>query len=69
MAATVSGAHSAFDVGVVERLFAGRPPGTGGYFYEPAPDGRGFLVNMGPVVEAASTPITVVLNWTAGIRN
>ncbi len=69
MAAAVSGAHSTFDVSAVERLFAGRPPGTGGYFYEPSPDGRRFLVNMGPVVEAASTPITVVLNWTAGIRN
>jgi len=70
MAASVSGAESIFHVGSVERLFTLRPPGTPRYpyEYEPSPDGRNFLVNMGPVVETAPTPITVVLNWTAGIR-
>jgi hypothetical protein len=35
--------------------------------YAVTADGQRFLLQM-PVPEAASTPITVVLNWTAGLR-
>ena len=34
--------------------------------YVPAADGQRFLVNTIPT-EATSSPITVVLNWTAGL--
>jgi len=70
MAASVSGAESTFHVGTVERLFTLRPDDSPRYQYEykPSPDGKRFLVNVGPAVEATPTPITVVLNWTAGIR-
>ena len=68
MAAAVTARDTAFDVGMVEPLFAVRPPGTGGSFYDVSPDGQRFLVNMAPEVTTAPTPITVVVNWTAGLK-
>jgi hypothetical protein len=35
--------------------------------YDVAPDGQQFLLNL-PVEEAVSSPITIVLNWTAGLK-
>jgi eukaryotic-like serine/threonine-protein kinase len=35
--------------------------------YDASPDGRRFLI-VNPVDEAAAPPITVVVNWTSGIR-
>jgi eukaryotic-like serine/threonine-protein kinase len=35
--------------------------------YVPSHDGRRFLVNT-PTGDAATVPITVVLNWTAGLK-
>ena len=68
MAAAVTARETAFDVGTVEPLFAVRPPGTGGTFYDVSPDGQRFLVNMAPEVTTAPTPITVVVNWLAGVK-
>jgi Tol biopolymer transport system component len=68
MAAAVSAQGAAFDVGMAVPLFAVRPPVTPGSYYQVSPDGKRFLVNMAPVVEAAPTPITVVVNWTAGLK-
>jgi Tol biopolymer transport system component len=68
MAAAVTARDTAFDVGTVERLFALRLPATQGLFYDVSPDGRRFLVNMPPEVTTAPAPITVVVNWTAGLR-
>ncbi|MCC6390409.1 MAG: type II toxin-antitoxin system HicA family toxin [Bryobacterales bacterium] len=36
-------------------------------YYSPAVDGRRFLINVAPE-GAVSAPITVVLNWTAGLK-
>jgi hypothetical protein len=37
--------------------------------YAPSPDGQRFLVNVPAGGEAATAPpITVVLNWTAGLK-
>ena len=68
MAAAVSAQGTAFDVGNVVPLFAVRLPGTSRSFYQVSPDGQRFLVNMGPPAQAVSTPITVVVNWTAGLK-
>jgi eukaryotic-like serine/threonine-protein kinase len=68
MAATVSPQGEGFNVGVVAPLFPLRPSGTLGSVYQVSPDGKRFLVNMAPLVEAAPTPITVVVNWTAGVK-
>jgi len=50
--------------------FAPRAGGAGGtptFDYQPTADGRRFLVPV-PLAEEAPTPITVVLNWTAGLK-
>jgi Tol biopolymer transport system component len=68
MVAAVSVRDSAFDVGAVKALFAVRPAGTPRNSYQVSPDGQRFLVNMGPVQAPTATPITVVMNWTAGLK-
>lgn len=35
--------------------------------FDVAPDGQRFLVNV-PLEEATVTPITVVMNWIAGLK-
>ena len=37
------------------------------FFYTPSPDGQKFLLTV-PTGDAAPAPITVVLNWRAGLR-
>jgi hypothetical protein len=74
MAAAVNGRGSAFEVGAVRPLFdtrvAGPPsvrPGQG-RMYDISPDGQRFLVNT-VAEEAASAPITLVVNWPALLKN
>jgi hypothetical protein len=73
MAAEVNGDGSAFEVGAVRELFETRPRlaswlGYGpGVNFDVSADGQGFLVNT--VTETAPPrPITIVVNWTAGLR-
>jgi Tol biopolymer transport system component len=68
MAAAVSAQGAVFAVGVVAPLFRVRPPSTLGAYYQVSPDGNRFLINMTPDVPLAPTPITVVVNWTAGLK-
>jgi dipeptidyl aminopeptidase/acylaminoacyl peptidase len=68
MAAEVNTQAAAFSVGTVKPLFRVRPPGTPRSFYQISPDGKRFLVNVPPAIEAAPSPITVVINWLAGVR-
>jgi len=72
MAVPIRG-NGTLEVGAPQALFETRTvlgTATGVYFlqqYDVAPDGQRFLMNVareGP----ATAPITVVLNWTAGIR-
>jgi hypothetical protein len=62
---------SQFEHGVPKALFQTRALGAGapvGLFrYAPTPDGKRFLINS-QAEEAASAPITAVLNWTAGLK-
>ncbi len=66
MAAGVNGKGSTFQVGAVMPLFKTRVTGPR-YEYGVSADGQRFLINT-PPGQAASTPITVVLNWTAGLK-
>jgi Tol biopolymer transport system component len=68
MAAEVNTQAAAFSVGTVKPLFRVRPPGTPRSFYQISPDGKRFLVNVPPAIEAAPSSITVVINWLAGVR-
>lgn len=60
----------AFEAGAPQLLFPTRVPRLVGSYrqqYVPTADGQRFLVNT-LVEEAAVSPITVVLNWTAGLK-
>ncbi len=68
MVASVSGKGAGFDVGVVKQLFATRIVTFAGFYqYDVSADGQRFLINTSPE-QATLAPITVVLNWTAGLK-
>jgi Tol biopolymer transport system component len=69
MVAAVNGKGRSFEVGVVKPLFVVRTPiGFGlGYPYDVSADGQRFLINTLPE-QTASAPITVVVNWQAGLK-
>ncbi|HEU5162014.1 MAG TPA: protein kinase, partial [Thermoanaerobaculia bacterium] len=60
----IAGADS-FEASVPEPLFAYRQK-EGGWSYDPSPDGQSFVLNQ-PLSDASGEPVTVVLNWTAGL--
>jgi eukaryotic-like serine/threonine-protein kinase len=71
MAAAVNGQGPAFQVGTVRRVFerALQPGGGGTYRYDVSGDGQRFLVNT-PLEpqESLTLTLTVVMNWTAGVK-
>jgi serine/threonine protein kinase len=68
IAAGVNGKGSSFQVGAVKPLFQTRLGGPR-YEYGVSADGHKFLINTAPQQNGATTaPITVVLNWTAGLK-
>lgn len=67
MSAEVNGGRSAFEVGAVRASFGTRANPNQRSRYDASPDGQRFLVNA-LVEEAASAPITLVINWPALLR-
>jgi len=67
MAAAVTINGGRVEVGAVRALFEVRPGGGGGSFYDVSADGQRFLINTANQ-EAAPSPITIVMNWAAGLR-
>ena len=65
MAAAVNGRGASFEVGVVKPLFQTSRT-VPRFQYAVTADGQRFLINTAPE-QAASAPITVVVNWTAGV--
>jgi Tol biopolymer transport system component len=65
MAAAVNGKGASFEVGAVKPLFDTRAR-LMRYPYDVSPDGQRFLINTFP--EQVARPISVVLNWTAGLK-
>ena len=66
MAAAVNGKGSSFQVGAVKPMFQTRAIGLEDR-YAVSADGQRFLINTAPE-QAASAPITVVLNWAAELK-
>jgi serine/threonine protein kinase/Tol biopolymer transport system component len=64
--AAVNGKGSSFEVGPVKELFP-LPIRVGTYRYDVTADGQRFLANTSSE-ETSSAPISVVLNWTAGLK-
>jgi hypothetical protein len=67
MSAAVKGTGPTFEVGAVKPLFETHASGGFRYPYDVSADGQRFLINTLPE-QAASAPITVVINWTAGLK-
>ena len=71
MAAPGKGAASTFEAGTGQPLFQTRRPLARGPLlftsYAPAADGQRFLVNR-LAADVPPLPITVVLNWQAGLK-
>jgi serine/threonine protein kinase len=68
MAAAVNGKASSFQVGAVKLLFQTHLVGPR-HEYDVSAGGQKFLINSAPQQDgAAPAPITVVLNWTAGLK-
>ena len=68
MAASVNGTGPTFQVGEVKPLFS-VPPGGARSFYDVSPDGRRFLVLTAQQQRAGTaSPVTVVVNWAAGLK-
>jgi eukaryotic-like serine/threonine-protein kinase len=67
MAAAVNGGGSTFEVGAVRPLFDARAVANQRWMYDISPDGQRFLVNT-LAEEAASAPITLVVNWPALLK-
>ena len=65
MAVDVTATGVAFQAGVPKQLFA-MPPNVGDW--DVTADGKRFLAAVPPVQQTAQTPITVVLNWEAGLK-
>jgi hypothetical protein len=68
MAVEIRTNGGAIQPGVSKTLFPVRlaQPGVAGFPYDVGKDGR-FLIPT-PVEQSASVPITVVVNWTAGLK-
>ena len=67
MAASVNGQGPAFEVGTVAPLFQTRPRTDQGAAYPVSADGQRFLVNTA-IEQTAPASITLVVNWTAGLK-
>jgi Tol biopolymer transport system component len=68
MAASVNSEGTAFQVGRVQSLFQVRAGGPR-YFYDVSADGQRFLLNALPEQTATTpVPLTLVVNWTAGLK-
>jgi Tol biopolymer transport system component len=65
MTVDVSATGAAFQAGVPKQLFA-LPPNVGDW--DVTADGKRFLAAVPPVQQTTQTPITVVLNWDAGLK-
>ncbi len=66
MAAEIRVKGTAIEVGAVKPLFQTRPQRPGA-IYDAASDGQRFLVNTA-VVEQSASPVTLVVNWPAGVK-
>ena len=65
MAVDILAGADSFEASVPQPLFAIRRK-EGGWSYDSSPDGQTFVVNQ-LLTDAPAEPLTVVLNWTAGL--
>ena len=66
MAAAVNGQRAGFEVGEVRQLFTIRLQRGAGAAYDVSADGQKFLVNA--LIDVPEAPVTLVVNWMAGLK-
>jgi Tol biopolymer transport system component len=66
MSATLDGQGTRMTIKTVKELFELQPRGTR-YFYDVSPDGQRFLVITGQKAPTSVQPLTIVVNWVAGL--
>jgi hypothetical protein len=62
---------STFEAGAPQALFGAIVPNPGAlyqFFYQPTADGQRFMANEPASEESGPRPLTVVLNWQAGLK-
>jgi hypothetical protein len=69
MGAEIRTKGTTFEVHAVRPLFQRQVRTLGGNPYDVSGDGLRFLVNSIPPAEQNNAPITLVTNWTAGLRH
>jgi Tol biopolymer transport system component len=67
MAAEIKTSGASLEVGRIEPLFGGFQVGTGPLPYDVAPGGQRFLVDF-QIEQPATQPLTLVQNWTVGLK-
>jgi hypothetical protein len=67
MAAETGAKGGPFEAGPVRELFGGFSTALG-YLYDVAGDGQRFLAVLPPERSTTADPLTVVQNWTAGLK-
>ncbi len=67
MAAEVGAQGGSFETGRIEALFGGMITGLG-FLYDAEPDGQRFLAVLQPEQAGPAEPLTLVQNWTAGLK-
>jgi Tol biopolymer transport system component len=67
MAAEIKAKGASLEVGRIERLFGGLPVSTGPMPYDVAPGGQRFLADF-QIEQPAAQPLTLVQNWTVGLK-
>lgn len=71
MAVEIRATGQSFDHGPPQALFESQtdlPTNAGIWGYVPSADGRRFLIAIPPATASEAPPLTVVVNWPAGIR-
>ena len=64
----VAGTKPSFEAGTPLALFEAHMAPSTGFNYDVTADGKRFLINTRPDSSASSPPLTVVTNWTAGLK-
>jgi eukaryotic-like serine/threonine-protein kinase len=67
MAAEVNGKGASFEIGAVRSLFRVPTTNRPGYIYDVFPGGQKFVLNIA-AEQSSGEPITLVQNWTAGLK-
>ncbi len=70
VATEVAERNGTLEIGKTQVLFGGMPKGgvSNQVYYDVSADGKKFIVTQGDTRDIIATPVTVIQNWTAGLK-